>query len=196
MVCGLISIVKGISALKNKTKYRKSAIAGIVLSGAVWALLIYVIVQPISDTTPAEDDVTIENSEIVQESVVALHEETEIDTQQNEDADELKEYEDKLNSYKMIISIYENDVDMEKYELDTDIYIDGERYSSPTFSDYIIITPTLEEGTHEICLTKTTGKKEKDSNKIKSEVSPLYTKELEIEATLKNKKEFFIENCC
>ena len=154
-----------------KKKNRKGIRLLVLLLFVVVALLIYVIVQLPSDTTPTNDAI-IKNSEVISESDVVIQEETKEESQK--DNEDLKEYEDKLNSYEMVIFIYENDENMEKYELDTDIYIDGERYSNPTFSDYIIIKPVLEVGIHEIWLTKATGNKEKDSNKIKFEVSPMY----------------------
>ncbi|WP_028242703.1 DUF4190 domain-containing protein [Pseudobutyrivibrio ruminis] len=46
IVCGVISIVKGIQALKAKTKYKKCAIVGIILSILIYVFLIYVVLSP------------------------------------------------------------------------------------------------------------------------------------------------------
>lgn len=181
IVGGIWSIVDGVKALKGKTKYKMCSIIGILLSVSVLGFILYSMIQ----STPDNDT---ENATVVQDNQYTLQEDNQ--KEQIVSDEDLKEYEDKLNSYDTSIIIFENGTDMKKYEFDTEVIIDGERISCPTFDDSIIISTTLKEGTHEIWLKKTTGKKEKESNKIKFEVTPLYTNYLEIEAKLKNKNDF------
>ena len=81
------------------------------------------------------------------------------------------------------------DTSLYKNSYETDVYIDGEKVHPKVNATYIIDIG-LEAGTHELYLVKTTNKKERESNKIKFEVSPEYCNILVIEATLKDKKEY------
>ena len=216
IIGGIWSIISGVKALKGKTKYKKSAIMGIILSISAWAFIIIAVVSTDSDTG-ADNDTKVENSEIVQEMEMSSSKETEfeqetLESQQmttdvdnhkdgvNNTDDDLSEYEEILNSYDVSIRINASEGKMEKYRNDTSVYIDGEKIISKLgigngkgrveFSDTLYVYATLEEGEHEIWLTKTTNNKERESNKIKFEVSPQYTNHLEIEADLIKKKEF------
>lgn len=50
LICGMISIVKGIKALRGRTKYKKCAVAGVILSVLVYILLVWAFLQPSSNT--------------------------------------------------------------------------------------------------------------------------------------------------
>ena len=88
-----------------------------------------------------------------------------------------------LNSYKSEIVIFNSDDSLEKYQHDTNIYIDGESMRAEFSSGgEIYINELLTAGTHEIWMCQTTNKKEKESNKIRFDISPAYTNCLKIEA--------------
>lgn len=98
-------------------------------------------------------------------------------------------YDDILNSYDVRIAIFGSEGSLEKYRHDTEVYLDGEKVPTE-FSSEIYIRTVLREGEHELWLTKMTNKKERESNKIEFSVSPAYTNQLAIEASLESKKKY------
>lgn len=98
-------------------------------------------------------------------------------------------YDDILNSYEVQIVIFNDEEYFEKYYYDTDVYLDGE-VAQATFGNSIYINTALKEGEHELWLTKTVNNKERESNKIKFSISPAYTNQLTIEASLESKKKY------
>lgn len=193
-ICGALSIKKGISALVNKTKYKKCAVVGILLSLLVYALLIGIIVDSFSSSTtskPLEGDSsagtnviemeTISESEfessnhedkIVSEETPVI-EETESNIDEIEDVEEnshnIEEIHEESSEISVSITVYYEKKAF-SYNDDAIIYVDGNKIGEIDAGETKAFSVILEDDTHKIWVESDTAIRQNNSGKEKFKV--------------------------
>lgn len=116
--------------------------------------------------------------------------------------DDKEQYSDMYSRVEQYLNIYETNIIISDVEptgngnfvdIDTIVYIDDVQAGAGDITNSIYVESILEEGMHELYVTKIYNDKEYESNIISFEVSSKYDNYIYIDLTRENKKEYFIE---
>lgn len=126
LVLGAVAIVNSFKAIKNKEKYRKCAIIGMLLGIAVYAFIIWVCVQPSSTSSDslASSTVTSENEEYTENDDInesdSLYEDSVEETDAIQKTEYLEESETEIIEESETETTEENNMEQDDFDDEDD----------------------------------------------------------------------------
>lgn len=194
-ICSVLSIKKGISALVNRTKYKKCAIVGILLSLLFYALLIGIILDSSSSSTnskPSQGDSSASTNVIEMETIsesefessnpedkIVSEEETPVIKEAESNIDEIEDVEENSHNIEEIheesseisvsITVYYEKKAF-SYNDDAIIYVDGNKIGEIDAGETKAFSVILEDDTHKIWVESDTAIRQNNSGKEKFKV--------------------------